>query len=88
MFSFSLKPTLHDVELMMRLTTMANALKNSHLCCHLRFSIAFFFSDEEINMSSILSLPTSLSKLGFHRALFKTLFYNLHLLRCLPLHVT
>jgi hypothetical protein len=42
MLSFSLKPALHDVELMMRLTMMANELKNSHLCCHIRFSIAFF----------------------------------------------
>jgi hypothetical protein len=83
MLPFSLKPALHDVELMMRLTTMANALKNSHLCCY-----SIFFSDEEITMSSILSLPTSLSKLGFHRALFRALFYNLHLFRCLPLHVT
>jgi hypothetical protein len=39
MLPFYLKPSPHDVELMMRLTTMANALKNSHICCYSIFSL-------------------------------------------------
>jgi hypothetical protein len=39
-------------------------------------------------MSSFLSLPTSLRRLGFPRALFRALSCNLRLLRCLPLQVT